>query len=101
MMSDGQYEVKACADGTYRYVPVHTPIKIRPKSTAIGRAEDYSLLCAVEGAVRDKRDEDIIYLRNCIKELRDRVKELNDIVEYKGIIFESCEEIYAEEWRET
>ena len=78
-----------------------SPIKPKPRSTAVGRAEDYSLLYAAEGVVRDKRDDDIIYLRNCLKELRDQVRELKDIIGYKGIIFESCEEMYSEDWRET
>ena len=41
------------------------------------------------------------YMRGCIKELRDMVYELRDMIDSKVVIIDSCEEMYAEEWRET
>lgn len=45
---------------------------------------------------------DILYLKDMVRQLSLEVSELRIIIENKGITFEeSCDEKYAEDWRET
>ena len=46
--------------------------------------------------------QEIIYLKDMVKMLHYEVRELKKIVKEKSIVLEdSCEEMYAEDWRET
>lgn len=68
--------------------------------TPIGNQEDYSFITTDISDASYERSE-IKYMRDCIKELRDMVYELRDTIDSKAIIIDSCDEMYAEEWRET
>ena len=47
-------------------------------------------------------NREIDYLKDMVRQLRFELWELKDIVKEKGIMFEeSCDEKYAENWRET
>ena len=45
---------------------------------------------------------EIIYLKDMVRQLSFELCELRNIIQDKGIVFEeSCDEKYAEDWRET
>ena len=85
--------IKACADGTYEFVEFEPPT-LKRRFTAVGMTDDYST--AVSRATLDS-----ISFERAFKDLVRRVSELEQMVQDNALYFESCEELYAEEWRET
>ena len=87
--------IKACADETYRFVPVDLPtLKSEPRFTAVGMEEEVTTVIS-RGIL------DSISFERAFIDLARRVSELEDIVRDNALYFESCEELYAENWRET
>ena len=70
------------------------------KMIPVGNKEDYSFITTdiYDASYRYTANT---YLDKCIIELLDRVSKLEELVDSKTIIIDSCEEMYAEEWRET
>lgn len=75
------------------------------KMIPVGNKEDYSFITTdiYDASYRytDYKHPVVDYLDRCIEELLHRVSKLEELVDSKMIIIESCEEMYAEEWRET
>ena len=89
------YKIKACADGTYRYVPVDPQtLKANPRFTAVGMEEEVSAVISRETLNR-------MDFERAFSDLARRVSALEYRVDCNTLYFESCEEIYAEDWRET
>lgn len=62
----------------------------------------HNLNFAVESSVNNSLSDDILYLKDMVRMLSHELRELRKEVERKGIVFdESCDERYAENWRET
>lgn len=61
----------------------------------------HNLKDAVESA-NNSLSNDILYLKDMVRQLSHELWELRREVERKSIVFdESCDERYAEDWRET
>ena len=72
----------------------------RYKMTPIGNQEDYSFITT---NIYDASygHSAITHFDRCIEELFDRVSKLEELIDSKMIMIDSCDEMYAEEWRET
>ena len=62
----------------------------------------HNLNFAEESSVNNSLSHDILYLKDMVRMLSLELYDLKREVERKGIVFdESCDERYAENWRET
>lgn len=62
----------------------------------------HNLNFAVESSVNNSLSDDILYLKNEVRTVAYQLRDLVKYVEQKSIVFdESCDERYAENWRET
>lgn len=61
----------------------------------------HNLNFAVESA-NNSLSHDILYLKDMVRQLSFELCELRSMIKDRGIVFdESCDERYAEDWRET
>lgn len=70
------------------------------KMIPVGNKEDYSFI-TTDIYDPNYRHMELKDMRDKIKELRNMVWELKSIIDSKVVIIDSCEEMYAEDWRET
>lgn len=68
--------------------------------TPIGNQEDYSFI-TTDISDASYGHSAITHFDRCIEELFDRVSKLEELIDSKMIMIDSCDEMYAEEWRET
>jgi len=70
------------------------------KTISVGNQEEYSFI-TTNVCDASYGHSVTTHFHRCIEELFDRVSKLEELVDSKTIIIDSCDEMYAEEWRET